>query len=486
VIQRVWLSAALLFLLAGCSDEQTARTGAPAPGSAAAPAVDDARLRIVLANTAKRMCSSVFVGRRTPDHVLAEELRGAAEQNITVAVDDAARTAVARAAGATATVVYRPYLGCTLVQDLTVEALTAQFDASAYPAVAAPESGALWPEGDRVEPGGSADVDMSAVRAAVDQAFAEHDTERLARTRAVVVVHDGRIIAERYAAPFDANMPQLGWSMTKSVTNALTGILVGDGRLETAEPAAVQSWQTDGDARRAITLNDLLQMSSGLAFSEVYTTADAASDVVSMLFGEGAHAMGEFAAAMPLAHEPGTHWSYASGTTNLLSMLHRQTFDTQTAYFAFPRARLFNKLKMASAVIEPDESGVFVGSSYMYATPRDWARIGLLYLQDGVWNGERILPQGWVDYSLKPAAAAPKGQYGAHIWLNRGEPSDPADRPRAELPTDLYHLSGFEGQNVVVVPSRQLIVVRMGLTESGPGVIWGLMRELVEAIDSAG
>jgi len=158
---------------------------------------------------------------------------------------------------------------------------------------------------------------------------------------------------------------------------------------------------------------------------------------------------------------------------------------TQGAYFAFPRERLFNKLKMASAVLEPDESGVFVGSSYMYATPRDWARVGLLYLQDGVWEGERLLPEGWVDYSITPAPAAPKGSYGAHIWLNRGTPENPEDRPQAGLPADLYHLSGHEGQNVAVVPSKSLIVVRMGLTESGPRVVWELVRGVVEAVELA-
>jgi CubicO group peptidase (beta-lactamase class C family) len=193
--------------------------------------------------------------------------------------------------------------------------------------------------------------------------------------------------------------------------------------------------------------------------------------------------MGTFTARKPLTEPPGTHWSYASGTTNLISKIHRQTFDSLQAYLNFPRDRLFNKLRMSSAVMEPDVSGTFVGSSYMYATPRDWARIGLLYLQDGVWNGERILPAGWVDYSLTPAPAAVGGHYGAHIWLNRGPPESSADRPHPELPADMYYLSGFEGQSVVVVPSRQLVVVRMGLTGTGTPPIWTLTRQILNAMD---
>jgi CubicO group peptidase (beta-lactamase class C family) len=193
--------------------------------------------------------------------------------------------------------------------------------------------------------------------------------------------------------------------------------------------------------------------------------------------------MGTFAANKPLAHPPGSHWSYSSGTTNLIAWLHRRTFDELGDYLAFPRRRLFDPLGMASALIEPDASGTFVGSSYMYATPRDWARLGLLYLRDGVWNGTRLLPAGWVDYSLTPAPAAPKGEYGAQIWLNRGTGTDGADRPHPELPRDMFYLSGFEGQNVVVVPSADLIVVRLGLTRSGESPVWALTRRILDAVN---
>jgi CubicO group peptidase (beta-lactamase class C family) len=480
VIRRFWFAVAIVGLLWGCGEPPvtTELAADDVPGEVT-PEIDTAQVRIGLASSAMRLCSAVFVSGRTPEHVFAEELEAAAAQGLSFSFGRDPDTVVASAAGETVTVLHRPHLGCTLVQNTTVEALLSQYDAATFPRVVERDAGAPWPQGDRVVlPGSEPGVDLDAVHAAVDAAF--DDAE--ARTRAVVVVHGGRIIAERYAPPFDAHTPQLGWSMTKTVTNALTGILVQDGVLDVNAPAPVAAWQAAHDPRRDITLEHLLRMSSGLAFSEVYS-AGSQSDVIDMLFADGAYATGEFAASMPLHAAPGTVWSYSSGTTNLISMLQRQTFDSVANYLAFPRERLFNRLKMASAVIEPDASGVFVGSSYMYATARDWARFGLLYLQDGVWQGERILPEGWVDYSLTPAPAAANGQYGAQIWLNRGNAENPDERPHPTLPAEMFYLSGFEGQNVVVVPSKELIVVRMGLTRTGSRLIWTLTEQVLGAID---
>jgi CubicO group peptidase (beta-lactamase class C family) len=457
-----------------------------AEAPAASPAdIDPAQLHLNLAAAAKRLCSSVFVSGRSLAHVRSEELAEAASSGLRFDLADDPARATVSAGSVSATAVFRPHLGCTLLRELAAEALLAQLDASAYPEVAMPDPELPWPLGARVDiPESVAGIDLAAVQRAVDRAFAEPDPANPARTRAVVVVHGGRILAERYADPFDAETPQLGWSMTKTVTAALTGMRVADGAFNVDAPVPIAAWHSNaGDTRAIITLNNLLQMSSGLRFAEIYSTGQA-SDVVDMLYGRGAHAMGAFAASFPLGRVPGSHWSYASGTTNIIAMLLRDSFDSQAAYFAYPRERLFNPLRMTSAVIEPDESGVFVGSSYMYATPRDWAKLGLLYLQDGVWNGERLLPERWVGYSLRPAAAAPQGQYGAQVWLNRGAADDPADRPYPDLPTDLYHLSGFEGQNVVVVPTADLVVVRMGLTSTGPRVVWPLVRQVLDALEA--
>lgn len=247
-------------------------------------------------------------------------------------------------------------------------------------------------------------VDKVKLAEAMDKAFSEPDPKKPRRTRAVVVVYDGRIIAERYAPGFSQSTPLLGWSMTKSVTNALIGILVGQGRLLIQEPAPVPEWSGADDPRGAITLDQLLRMSSGLKFIEEYTKN---SDATCMLFGT--HDTAAYAASQPLETEPDSKWSYSSGTANILSRLVRHTIGgTSADYFAFPRRALFNRIGMRSAIMEPDASGTFVGSSFMYATVRDWARFGLLYLQDGVWEGTQILPEGWVDYSRRPTPKAPR------------------------------------------------------------------------------
>jgi CubicO group peptidase (beta-lactamase class C family) len=204
-----------------------------------------------------------------------------------------------------------------------------------------------------------------------------------------------------------------------------------------------------------------------------------------MLFLEGDFA--GYTAKQPLAAEPGTVWSYASGTTNLLCRIMRQRVGgSDSDYFNFPRTALFGKLGMTSAILEPDASGTFAGSSFAYATARDWARFGQFYLQDGVWNGERLLPEGWVAYSTTPAPGAPQGRYGAHWWLNAGIPGNPESRPYPSLPPDLYYASGHEGQFLVVVPSRQAVIVRLGVTRGRDFDLETFIRQILDALEVVG
>jgi CubicO group peptidase (beta-lactamase class C family) len=437
---------------------------------------------IILGRNVKRLCSSVLVGDRTVDHVMANELSSAASSDIEFSFDGDIVSGAMAVNGTTMTAqaLYRDQLGCTLLKNVSPISLRAQFDPELYPAK--PDvADQPWPMGNQVTlPEEVAGFDMPAVHAAVDQAFEDIEPAQDIDTRAVLVIHDGKIIAEQYAEPFTADMPQLGWSMTKTVTAALTGILGSDGLLHVNAPANVPEWRSDGDERRNITLEHMLHMSSGIEFSEVYTPGSN-SDVILMLYTTGDTAA--FAIDKPLVHEPGSTFYYSSGTTNAISRIQRQLFTSHQDYFNFPQARLFSKLGMNSAVIEPDASGTFVGSSYMYATPRDWAKIGLLYLQDGMWNGERILPEGWVDYSVTPAPAAENGEYGVQVWLNAGAPGDPDSRPTPELPANMYYLSGFEGQSVVVFPDQDLIVVRMGYTP-GPDSVWALAESVLAAMEA--
>lgn len=481
----------LCVVLAGCGESPP--VGSPAPDTdvdAAADAAPDAapvarmQVQVGLASAAKRLCSGVFVAGVDEATLRAEELEDPALAAFDLRVERAANRVLGVGPDdMRVTVVHRPGLGCTLLGRFTEAQLRGQVDAARLTPPVLPDPQVDWPDGSRVRlPRRLPGLDLSAVGQAVDAAFADAEPGQQVRTRAVLVIWRGRIVAERYAAPFDATTPQLGWSMTKSVTSALTGMLVRDGVLDVLAPAAVPEWQADDDPRAEITLEQLLWMSSGLQFSEVY---DGVSDVVRMLFVDGVSDMGGFTADKPLAHEPGSHWSYASGTTNLIARVQRQSFRSLHDYLDFPRRRLFNPLGMASAVLEPDESGTFVGSSYMYATPRDWARFALLYLRDGTWNGNRLLPPGWVDYSTTPAPAAAQGDYGAQFWLNRGPAGAPDQRPHANLPTEMVYMSGFEGQNVVLIPSRDLIVLRMGLTRSGPRPTWKLTESVLAAFGDA-
>lgn len=438
---------------------------------------------IALGSAVKRLCSSVLVGGRTVDHVMANELGSPALSTADFTFDDDIVTGAMAVNGDTMTVsaLYRDQIGCTLLKDVSAISLRAQFDPALYPAK--PDvADQPWPIGNQVAlPENVPGFDMQAVHAAVDQAFEDIEPDQNIDTRAVLVIHDGNIIAEQYAEPFTADMPQLGWSMTKTVTAALTGILGADGLLHVNAGANVPEWRNDGDERRNITLEHLLHMTSGMQYSEVYT-AGSMSDVILMLYTTGDTAA--FTIDKPLAHTPGSTFYYNSGTSNIIARIQRQLFTNFQDYFNFPQERLFSKLGMTSAVIEPDASGTFVGSSYMYATPRDWAKFGLLYLQDGMWNGERILPEGWVDYSVTPAPAAERGQYGVQMWLNAGAPDDPDNRPLPNLPADMYYLSGFEGQNILMFPDQDLIVMRMGVTTSGPRPVWTLAEQVLAAMEA--
>ncbi|MDP2282950.1 MAG: serine hydrolase [Pseudohongiella sp.] len=484
--------ATALASLGACSEPavNSAAVNAPTAGSAVAaldvsqsiadPALAAQALleaEIALGSAVKRMCSSVLVSGRTQAQVMSAELAGATFANMSFEFNDDIVSVSAN--GLTAQALFRPHLGCTLLKETSPEILRAQFNPALYPqkpdVAAAP-----WPLGNQVDiPAQIEGVDLAAINAAVDQAFDDMEPGQNIDTRAVLVIHKGQIIAEKYAEPFNADMPQLGWSMTKTVTAALTGMLAGDGLVHVDSPAGIPEWQALGDQRRFITLTHLLQMSSGLEYSEVYT-AGSMSDVILMLYTTGDTAA--YTLNKPLAQQPGTAFYYSSGTTNIISRINRKLFTNHQSYFNFPQERLFSKLGMHSAVMETDASGTFVGSSYMYATPRDWAKIGLLYLQNGVWNGEQVLPEGWVAYSLTPAESTSQGNYGAQIWLNAGSPVNPDDRPMPQFPANMFYLSGFEGQNIVMLPDQELIVLRMGVTTRGPRPIWVLTEAVMNAV----
>jgi CubicO group peptidase (beta-lactamase class C family) len=309
-----------------------------------------------------------------------------------------------------------------------------------------------WPEGD--VPSG---VDLEPL---LERAFDESGP--LATSYAVVVVHRGRLVAERYGGalehfdrppdPVTVETPLLSWSMAKSMLHAVVGLLVGDGRLDLDQPAAVPEWSSPDDPRHPITLRQLLAMRDGLAFVEDYVD-DRISDVIHMLFGEGQGDMAHFAADRPLAAPPGTRFNYSSGTSNIISAVVARLVGPGQPYARYLHERLFSPIGMRSADPELDEAGTWVGSSYLRTTARDFARFGLLYLRDGVWEGERILPRGWVDYARTMVSDDPvDGPYGAHWWGVAGD----------TLGT--FRASGYEGQSITLCPPLDLMVVRLGKT----------------------
>jgi len=422
----------------------------------------DSALPIGNGYTAKYICSQAFLAGRDDGYVFEHEVKPTNPlfSLVSHSVDYKDKTVTAKGFGfrKPITAVYRDGFGCTLAIDSTRDELLKQAQ-GALPRKKYDLSLA-WPRGEKVDIGAlPPEVDKARLNKAVADAFKEPLPKSKRNTQGVVVVYKGSIIAEKYAEGFSPATPILGWSMTKSVTNALCGILVKQKKLNIVKPAPVAAWKKPGDLRNQITLDQLLRMSSGLKFGEIYGPLQ---DVTDMLYGS--KSMAEYAWAKPLATKPDGEWYYSSGTANIIARIVRdKAGGTLVDGYNFARINLFDKLNMCSAIIEPDASGSFVGSSYMFASPRDWARFGLFTLRDGVWNGERILPEGWMKYSTTPTPLAPKGEYGAHFWLNAGEKGNPKNRTYPSLPTDLYYLSGFNGQVVAVIPSRDIVIVRMGV-----------------------
>lgn len=408
---------------------------------------------------AKNLCSGIFVAGRNEQQLRAQDVGFFPISLVSFKVDYKDSSVTGSVWGfAKRKAIYRKGLGVTLVAELPEETIRAQrFNLSQPPAI--DQDSVVWPMGNRIIDSALAGIDKNALKNAVQQYFTEKDTAKPIRTRAMVVLYKGQLVAEQYGEGFSENTRLLGWSMTKSITNTLVGMLVKDGKLQVDAPAPVPEWKDPNDPRHAITLKNLLNQASGLDFVEDYSKA---SDATRMLFGRAD--MGGYTASHPLKDKPGTVFYYSSGNSNILSRIIRQTTG-EDSYHRFPYERLFYKIGMYSAVLEADPSGTFVGSSYMYATARDWARFGLLYLNDGVWNGERLLPEGWVAATATPGAAAVEGNYGYQFWLNKGPANDPSMRKFPSCPADLFYSDGFEGQFVYIIPSKHLVVVRLGLTK---------------------
>src|SRR5712672_4201767 len=312
------------------------------------------------------------------------------------------------------------------------------------------------------------------LKAALDHAFEEPATLPFRRTKAVVVVHDGNVIAERYASGVGVETPLLGFSMTKSVVNALLGILTQQGRISPSMPAPIAEWRGAADPRREIEVEHLMRMTTGLALDETNSGFDSSSQMLYLH-----NDMAGFAVKAAGIAPPGTRWAYSSPTTQLLARIIRDITGGPEQTLAFAWRELFNPLGMRNVTLQFDGTGTLQGSSSMLASARDWARFGLLYLNDGMIGGRRMLHEDWIDFS---AAATLNTDYGAGFWTNRSEHENARGRARMGIPRDAFFAFGFLGQRIVILPSQHLVVVRLGDSVDPTGDISGLERLVKEVI----
>jgi CubicO group peptidase (beta-lactamase class C family) len=289
-------------------------------------------------------------------------------------------------------------------------------------------------------------------RGALPSGFVEPELRDAGETHALAVIWRGRLVLERYGREHGPESTLISWSVAKSILHTLVGLLVRDGKLSSRARADLPAWRAPGDPRAAITLDALLRMSSGLAWCEDYVDAGK-SDVIEMLFGRGKDDVAAFAAESALASPPDTVWCYSSGTSNLVSAIAgRALGGGEAALQSYLRRELFERIGMRSATARFDAAGTWVGSSFVFATARDYARFGLLQLRDGVWEGERVLPSGWVDYARSPTPGS-NAEYGAHWWLPlEGE--------------GMFSANGYQGQYVYVAPAHDVVAVRLGASSS--------------------
>ncbi|TLP79204.1 serine hydrolase domain-containing protein [Maribacter sp. ACAM166] len=418
------------------------------------------KLNLISGYASKNMASNVFIAHRDAVDVILNDHEMTLINLADSEVSEADKSATAKVYGLMKRkAVYKEGLGAVLTNN---EFLKHSFDLVPKRTIRA--DSLPFPYGNN----GIADTLLDNVDyAKLEVAFSNAFKDPQEKTRTLLVVHQNQIIGERYLRGFSKDTPILGWSMTKSVLATLYGILEYQGKIKMDATAPIAEWQNDN--RNKITINHLLRMQSGLAWDEDYFKI---SDVTQMLF---------LASDMTVAQKknnevaaPGEIWNYSSGTTNLLSGILRNQFNSHQEYLDFPYTQLIDKIGMNSMILETDLVGNYVGSSYAWATTRDWAKFGLLYLNNGDWNGQRIFSETWVEYITKPTHDS-NGTYGAHFWLN-------AEGKYPDIPRNIYSLNGFQGQRVFIIPSKDLVVVRTGLKEQTDEQFNTLLKEIMQSI----
>lgn len=387
---------------------------------------------------AKLGCSGRYITGLSPEQILADlKSYSSLYGHISITNDDETNRVLARfAPGDTHSATYRPGIGCSLdIGDVTA---LDKLDASS------------WQQPNKAVPANTGAAD------AVLLAQLAKDNKDGLQTRALLLMQNGNVIGEAYAQGFDENTPHLGWSMGKSLVAILFGRLELESNLNVAQTGLFEQWQ---DERKDLSIEHLLNMSTGLEFGEMYAPG---ADATRMLFYE--YSASNVALEKPLIHKPGTHFAYSSGTTNMLSrFLFDQLGGTAENAYAFLHRALLNPLNLDHTLVEPDPSGVFVGSSYVYASARDWATLGSLLVTDGIHKGERLLTSDWIKRATTPNESANEPRYGYQLWLNSGG----EELRWPDLPADAFAMQGNRAQIVLMIPSQQLVLVRLGWTAGG-------------------
>ncbi|TCP28202.1 CubicO group peptidase (beta-lactamase class C family) [Tenacibaculum skagerrakense] len=402
------------------------------------------KLNIIAGYSAKMTGSSVFLAKRNLAFTDSTDTNFSPIHLAENRIDEETKIAYSSAFGLLNRIsVYREGFGSLLLVD------GVQFDKNSMPTPKRTEPDIVteFPYGN-AEPKDSifSNINYDKLNASVNEMF--NDTNK---TRAVLVIYKDKIIVEKYDEGFDKNSLLLGWSMTKSITSTLFGILHCQGKLNVYDRAPFEEWKDD--ERKAITIHNLLQMNSGLEWNEDYNTI---SDVTKMLFLTDD--VTKIQLNKPLTGSPNASWNYSSGTTNLLSGILRKQFTTHQEYLDFWYSALIDKIGMNSMVVETDMAGNYVGSSYAWATARDWAKFGLLYLHNGNWDGDFLFDEDWVEYATTPTPTS-DGWYGAQIWLNDGG-------RYPDVPRSMFSFNGYQGQNVFILPEQEIVIVRLGLTKN--------------------
>ena len=401
------------------------------------------KLNILAGYSAKSTASSVFLANRDLEFTDKTDNNFSPVNLATDAVDLDENLATSSAFGLlTRKAIYREGLGSVLIlgqKDIKAEYL--------IPKRTKPDNITPFPFGNADQKDSIfVNIDYNQLNETVDKLF-----DSINQTRAILVVYKNQIIAEKYADGFDQNSKLLGWSMTKSITGTIFGILQSQGKLNVQDKAPIEEWKND--ERSQITIHNLLQMNSGLEWDENY---DEISDATKMLFLE--RDMTKIQLNKSLASKPNKSWNYSSGTTNLLSGILRNQFKNHQEYLDYWYTDLIDKIGMNSMIIEADLAGNYVGSSYGWATARDWAKFGLLYLHKGNWNGTQVFDETWVDYVTEPTPTS-DGWYGAQFWLNAGN-------RYPNVPKNMFSANGYQGQNVYILPDQEMVIVRLGLTKN--------------------